>query len=96
MRAYFSDPKGPIFIIGFPATFNLACDTNKIHEEAAICVLTRYVKETLANALNSRRCAEDRSAPLAASKRNIESRPQKLLRSYSKVVNYLLKKFATD
>lgn len=95
MKAHFFDPKDPIFIIGFLATFELTCDTNKIHEGAAMWVLPHFVKETIANALNSRMCAEDRTAPLVATVRHDKIRHQKLLRSYPEVVNYLLKKFAT-
>lgn len=95
MKAHFFDPKDPISIIGFLATFKLACDTNKIHEGVAMWVLSHYLKDTLANALNSRMCAEDRSASLPASERN-EPRSRKLLRSYPEVVNYLFKKISTD
>lgn len=59
-------------------------------------VRPHFVKDTVANALNSRMCAEDRTAPLAATVRNNKIRPRKRLRSYPEVAKYLLKKYATD
>lgn len=41
-------------------------------------------------------CATGKSSPFAASTRNVDNRSRKLLRSYLEVVNYMLKKFATD
>lgn len=36
MNAHFSGPGDPVSIIRFLATFKLACDTNHIHEGAAL------------------------------------------------------------
>lgn len=58
-------------------------------------MLSQYVNETLANALNSRMSAADKSSLFAASVGNADARPRKLLRSNAEVVKYLLKKFAT-
>lgn len=44
MKAYFFDPKKKISIFGFLATFELACDTNKIQEGAATGILSHFVK----------------------------------------------------
>lgn len=43
MKAHFFDKKDPISIIRLSHTFNLPCDTNRINEGAAMCVLSRYV-----------------------------------------------------
>lgn len=96
MKAHFFNPKDPISITGFLATFKLVYDTNKIHEGAAIWVLLHYVHKALANALDSRMCVEDRHTSIAASVRDQEPRSRNLLRSYPEVVNYMLEKFATD
>lgn len=36
MKVRFFDPSDPISLIGFLATFELACDTNYIHKEASM------------------------------------------------------------
>lgn len=59
-------------------------------------VLHYSVHETLANMRNRFTRTEDSLAPFPASVRNERLRSQKLLRSYPEVVNYHLKKFATD
>lgn len=41
-------------------------------------------------------CAEDRTAPIIVSERNIDKRSRKLLRFYPELVNYFLKKYVTD
>lgn len=55
-----------------------------------------YVKEILANILNSRMVAQDWLALLGAYVRNEQPRSYKLLRSYQEVINFLLKKYAID
>lgn len=96
IKAHFFNLCDRISIIGLLVTFKLAFDTNKIHKGAAMWVLPHDGKKTLSNVHNRRTCAEDRSASLAASMRNKETRPRKLLRSYPELVTYLLEKFATD
>lgn len=80
LRPQESDP-----VLDFLTTLKLICDTNKIHEKAAMLVLFHYVDKPLAIALNNRRCAEDRSDPLAASEQN-EPRSRKLLQFKPEVV----------
>lgn len=92
VKAHFFDHKDPISIMRFLATFKLPCVTNKIHEDVTIWGLPHFVKESIANASNSRMCAEDRTAPFSATVRHDEIRLRKLLRSYSKMVKYLVKK----
>lgn len=96
MKEYFFDPKYPICINGFLATFQLAFDTNRIQEGAAMWLLPDYVNETVANELNNLICATDKHSFIAASVRNVDIQSRKLLRSYPIVVSYLLKKLATD
>lgn len=69
MEAHFSDPKGPISIIGCLVTFVLAFSFNKIHEDAAMYkgALAHYMKDTLVNAFNSRICPKNRLALLVHS-----------------------------
>lgn len=61
-----------------------------------MCVLSDYVKQTLANAMNRRMCAEEHLSPFAAPVHNAKTRSLKLLRSFPEVVNYLLKNYETD
>lgn len=91
MKAYFSDPKDPIFVIVILATFKFVCNSNKIHERAALLVLPHYVQGSLANKLISCMCAENWLVTLPASVRNKQHKPRKLLRSNPEVVNHLFK-----
>lgn len=59
-------------------------------------VLPPYFNDTLAKALISRMCASDKYSHIAASVRNVGNQSLKLLQLYPGVVNYLLKKLATD
>lgn len=59
-------------------------------------MLPREIHETLTNALNGLMCAEDGTAPIIASVHNNRTRSRKLFRPYPEVVNYYLKKNATD
>lgn len=82
IKEHFFDPKDPIFVTGFLATSKLVYDTNCIHEEVAMWVLSHYITETVANALNNRMCTTKKSFPTAASVRNVDRRSRELLRSY--------------
>lgn len=86
----------PVSIIGFLTTLEPWSDLNLIHERAAMRVIPRYVTITLANALNSRMVATDKSSVIAAAVCDVEYGFRKLSRSYQKVVIYFLKKFATN
>lgn len=83
-------------IIGFLATTKLAYGTNRIRKGAAIWLLPHYVHWRLANALNGHMDAKEGTVPIIASVCNNDIRSRKLLRSYSEVVNYFLKKYSTD
>lgn len=67
-----------------------------MHKKAATSDEIHYDHETPANALKSRMCAEDRTAPIMASVRKIDSRSRKLIWCCLEVVNNLLKRYATD
>lgn len=95
LKAHFFDPEYRISIIGFLRTIELPCDTNKTHDGPAMWVLLQFVKENIANALNSRVCTEGRTASLTATVRYNGVRPRRLLRWYPEVVSNLLKKYPT-
>lgn len=94
--AYFFDTKDSISIIGFLATFNLACNTNLVHKGAEMWVLPHYLNETLANAFNSHMCTDDKSTPITASFRSNGVISRELLRSFTEEVIYLFKKFTKN
>lgn len=95
MNAHSSNPKDLISVFDFFATLKKAFDTNNIHEGTVVWILPNYVKGTLANALSSRICAEDRLSIIDASVRDLKLRSPKLLSSDSELDNYLLKKYGT-
>lgn len=96
MNAHFFNPKDPILVIACLATLKLACDTNYIHETAAMWLLTHFVLEMLIIVLNRRIYAKNRLATLVALVHNQKPRFRQLLRSYPEVINLLLKTFYTD
>lgn len=57
---------------------------------------THFAIKTIANALNSLMCAEDRTVSLNATVHYCYVQPCSLLRSYPEVACYLLKKNATN
>lgn len=85
MNALFFDTKATIYVLRFLTTFKIASNTNRIHEEAVMCILSHYVSETLATALDSLMCTTDKSSSVAASVRNADTGFSKLLRSYPEV-----------
>lgn len=96
MKVHIFNPEEPIPIIGFLATFKAACDTDHTHEGAAMWVLPHCVHELIDNALNSRMWGENSIALFGDLGRNQQQGSQKLSRLYPDIVNYLLKKFATN
>lgn len=62
-KSHFCDPIDPTSIFGFSTMFRRSCDTNNIHEWAAVWALRHYIKETLAIAENSLMFENDRSSP---------------------------------
>lgn len=62
-KGHFFDLNSLISIIGFLATYKLACDTNNMHEEAAIWVQPSFYKTAFATTLNSRMSGLDYITP---------------------------------
>lgn len=92
MKATFFDQKNSISIVGFMATLKLACNSNKIHEGAAMRVFPHFVQDSLAIILDSRMCAENWIATPVAFVQNEQYRSRKLERWSKKVISYLLTK----
>lgn len=89
MLAHCFYSKNLISIIGFLATFRLLNGTNRIYEAAKMWMVSYYMHETIANALDCGMHAKNRPAPIIVLVRNNDSRSRKLLRSYSGAVIYL-------
>lgn len=75
----------------------LTCLRHKQHSQKSSHAGTFYcVSETMANALSSWMCMDDHLLPFIACTRNETTKSRKPLRSYLDVMNYLLRKRATD
>lgn len=96
MMVSFSSPKGPVYIVEFLASVNLACNKNQIYKGAAMSFLLHFVRETFVNAINSRMYTEDMTILSVASVRSQEPKPWELLRTYLIVLSYLLNTIAVD
>lgn len=96
IKAHFFDHRDPISITELLKTLKPVCDTNNIHEEAVIWVLSHFVWEILARALKRHMYAEDCLSLLVASMRNKEQRSRETLQPYLETEKFLLKKHATD
>lgn len=96
MKTFFIGQKYPTSIIGFLATLKLPCHFTRFCEGAAVLILPHYVQESLENALNGCKCAENQLPLLVASVQNEGHPSRKLERSYPKVVKHRLMKYKTD
>lgn len=97
VKAHLSDRSDSISIISFLSTFRRACDANHIHEEAAMRVLSFFVKNTFATTIDSRMSAAPHIAPVFATVNTVEPTTQKEhFCFYPEVSRYLLKKFDND
>lgn len=97
MKARLFAQKGSVSIIGFLPTFNLAWDTNRILEEAAMRVLPFFARNTSTFVLNSRMPAATNVAPAVSFVNSAEQlRHKKLLQPYPEVSNYLLGRVANN
>lgn len=67
MKVHSFDPSDPTSTIDFLATFKHGCDTNRIHEKAAIRVLLFFTQNALALILNSCVFAATNITPALAS-----------------------------
>lgn len=95
-EAHLFSPSNPIANISFKATLKLACNTNYIHESAAIWVFL-LVKNALKSTLNIRLLAGTDTASAAALVRLTELLNEKTIpRSYPEAVNYFLKTLTNE
>lgn len=77
----------------FVEFFRLACKTNHVQKDATVWILSQLGNKMLVNALNTLMCTADESSFIAASMCNRDTRSRKVIRSYLKVENNVLKKF---
>lgn len=97
MKAHFFSPILSILSFSLLATFNFTCDTKCLLEVVRMRVLSIYVSGALALALNSFMSAATNIAPVAICDHRPEELGQSnLLRPYSEIFSYLLKKFSND
>lgn len=96
MKAQLVHPNEFMSVVGFMATFKLSCNTNQIHEEAAMWALLHFVIWTHTNALNSRMNAMDKFPFIVVPVHNVDDHYRKLMISHLDVVKNLRKKFALN
>lgn len=93
MKPHTFDPFDTISIIGFLFNFQLACDTDGIHEGAAIKLFHFFMKKSASSALHtkltSKNSRNDKTHALSGGNAT-------QLTTYQQVVNHLLQKYATD
>lgn len=78
-------PSDPISVLSFLHNFKMACDSNGIHEGAAMWLFQYFIKEPAKAPLMHRVCLTDK-----------DSQQKGKLTTYCQVVNYLLVTYATD
>ena len=78
----------PVSIINFLSTFQTACNTNGVHEGAAMWIFQFFLKDAAKALVKSR--------TTATKKKRRKSSSADRLTSYSEVVHFLLKTYATD
>lgn len=95
IKAHFINLRDLLSNISFLATFKLACDTNRLHERAALVAISFFVKNALASIWNSS-ISVGTNFPLAVVfLHSVESLKQKmLLWSFPEVIIYFFKKIA--
>lgn len=91
MKPHTFDPFDPILIIGSLRNIKLACDTNGIHECAAIWLLHFFMKTSVSSALHSRLASNQKARTRVSSRAKTTT-----LSTYPQVVNSLLRTNATD
>lgn len=96
LKALFSNVSDPISNMGFLTTFKLPCNSNRIHEKAAMWSVLFLEQNGLATILNSYMSAATHIALVVASENTVEpATRKKLLRSYLEIVKNLLKNLQT-
>jgi len=87
MKSQIFDPVDPITILSFLPAFKTACDSNGIHEGAAMWLFQYFVKKTTKAAIVAR---------TTAGSTGDGKTPGSHLTNYPAVVQFLLKTYATD
>lgn len=82
IKAHFFNPCDQISIISFPTTFRLPCDTNRMLEHVAVCLVPILVQNTFATTLNSLMSAETPIVPVVVAVSLVEPMTQKKLLSF--------------
>lgn len=91
IKSHIFDHLDRISIIGFLCNFKSACDTNGVHEGAAISHSNFFMKKLVLSELNTRLSSKRRAETVMPS---VEKTTK--LTTYSQVYNYLLPTNATD
>lgn len=86
MKNNILDSFGPMSTVRFILNFNLACDTNRLHERVGQWLLTFFIKNPAAAVLSSW---------IKLSSNSHKHRKERALTSYRKVDNYLLNTYST-
>jgi len=86
MKANFFDATDLISILSFLGNFKAACDSNDVHEGAAMWILPHFMKKPASVAVTSR----------LRLKKSEGRRSEGTLSSYCEVVNHLLGQYASD
>lgn len=79
-------PADPIYIAAFRHIFKTACDSNGIHEEAAIWLFPHFMKEMAKAALSYRK----------SSSKDNNTQKKRTLTTYCQVINFPLETYAAD
>jgi len=87
LKSQIFDPMDPITILSFLPAFKTACDSNGIHEGAAMWLFQFFVKKTAKAALSARTTTVSASGGKTKASQ---------LTSYPAVVQFLLRTYATD
>lgn len=87
----------PISILGFSTALNLACNANSIHEGAALKATPSFVADRVASTLNSSKMQNHEVKGLDTTvNSNGPALQAPRLRSYSKVMNRLMKRYGNE
>lgn len=92
MKHYTSNPFQPISVIGLSKIFKLACDTDGVHENAAMWLFYFFMNKTASAALDARlttKRADKKHCRAAGGK-------ARYFNTYPQAVNFLLRKYATN
>lgn len=91
IQSYIFEPFEPTSIIWFLSNFKLACDTNGIHEGAAVWLFNFFIKKSVSTVLNTRLASKH-----TAHTRMPFTEKTTSIMTYPQVVNYLLRTYGKD